>query len=88
MVSIFYSSIMDNSYYYYKANCYYKGYENGGGEWVLLLAGVNHSADKRQETGTPRYPPPPPLGVVFLPLVTTGGRGWVSVTTGLLDILC
>ena len=31
-----------------------------GWEWVLLLIGVNHSADKRQETGTPYYPLPPP----------------------------
>ena len=38
---------------------------------VSIINGMNHSEDKRQETGTPLSPIPPPLGVVFLPLVTT-----------------
>ena len=40
--------------------------------------GMNHSKDKGQETSGGYYPLPPPLGVVFLPHVTTGGI-WGSV---------
>ena len=42
---------------------------------------MNHSEDKGQETSAPLYPLPPPLGVVFLPHVTTGGIGVLYVSS-------
>ena len=48
---------------------------------VSISNGRNHFEDKRQETSTPLYPLPPPLGVVFLPQVTTGGIGVLSVSS-------
>ena len=48
---------------------------------VSIINGRNHFEDKRQETSTPLYPLPPPLGVVFLPQVTTGGIGVLSVSS-------
>lgn len=43
--------------------------------------GMNHLEDKGQETSTPLYPLPPPLGVVFLQQVTTGGIGVLYVSS-------
>ena len=43
--------------------------------------GVNHLKDKRQETSTPLYPLPPPLGVVFSQQVTTGISGVLYVSS-------
>ena len=45
--------------------------------------GMNHLEDKGQETSAPLYPLPPPLGVVFLPHITTGGIwGYLLVVWG------
>ena len=54
--------------------------------------GINHFEDKVQETSPPYYPLPPPLGVVFLPHVTTGVWGYVLVSstgmgTGMLVVV-
>ena len=48
---------------------------------VSIINGRNHFEDKRQETGTPLYPLPPPLGVVFSQQVTTGGIGVLYVSS-------
>ena len=48
---------------------------------IVLFVGMNHSEDKGQETGTPLSPIPPPLGVVFLQQVTTGGIGVLYVSS-------
>ena len=52
---------------------------------IVLLMRMNHFEDKVQETDPPLYPLPPPLGVVFLPLVTTVGIwGYLLVVLGIV----
>ena len=53
---------------------------------VSIINGRNHFEDKRQETGTPLYPLPPPLGVVFSQHITTGGIGVLYVSS--IGVLC
>ena len=49
---------------------------------------MNHFEDKVQETDPPLNPIPPPLGVVFLQQVTTGGIGVLCVSSMWDCVIC
>ena len=55
--------------------------------FVSIIHGINHMGYKGQGTRGSPYPKPPPLGVVFLQQVTTGGIGVLSVSYSLWGVL-